>query len=245
MKTNRRDFLKTSGIAVAGIAGGLSLMPETQANTAPDDIQADGPFFLPVLNYKYHELEPYIDTLTMDIHFNKHHQAYVTKLNAAIEKEPSLKGKSLEQLLGNIKNTPEAVRADIRNHGGGHWNHSFFWTIMSPGKPMMPEKLSAAISKEFGSVDAFKEQFEKKATSLFGSGWTWLVKDSNARLSIINTANQDNPLMDIAEQKGKPVLGLDVWEHAYYLRNQNRRADYVKSFWNVVNWQKVSELHES
>lgn len=248
MRTSRRDFLKTGGLLAAGVATGLSLNPgEVLAKTDSETIVplTDGTFTLPALAYAYNALEPHIDARTMEIHHTKHHQTYISKLNTALEREPSLKGKTLEQLLSNIKGTPDAVRSDIRNHGGGHWNHSFFWTIIGPGKTAMSEKLSAAITRDFGSMDAFKEQFEKKSVGVFGSGWGWLVKDAKGKLSILATPNQDNPLMDIAEAAGKPILGVDVWEHAYYLNYQNKRADYLKAFWNVVNWQKVGELYES
>ncbi|MBK7762287.1 MAG: superoxide dismutase [Bacteroidetes bacterium] len=202
-------------------------------------------YTLPSLGYAYNALEPHIDAQTMEIHHTKHHQSYITKLNAAMSKEPSLKAKSLEQLLSSIQSLPESVRNDVRNHGGGHWNHSFFWTIIGPLKKKPSENLSAAIVNDFGSMEAFKEQFLKKSMGIFGSGWCWLIVDAKGKLSISTSPNQDNPIMDIAEINGKPILGIDVWEHAYYLNYQNRRADYLKAFWNIVNWQKVSEEYES
>lgn len=245
MATNRRDFIKTGGLVLTGLVGGATYaspwIPELNATEQTND----GLYTLPALGYAYAALEPSIDARTMEIHHTKHHQAYITKLNAAVDKEPSLKNKTLEQLIGSVKSMPETVRSDIRNHGGGHWNHSFFWTVIGPGKTIPSEKLMAAITRDFGSMEAFKEQFEKKSTGVFGSGWGWLVKDAKGKLSICTTPNQDNPLMDIAEVQARPVLGVDVWEHAYYLNYQNRRPDYLKSFWNVVNWQKVSELYES
>jgi superoxide dismutase, Fe-Mn family len=243
INTSRKDFIKTGGLLAAGILSGLSL--KADAVPASDEQLAEGPYMLPKLPYAYDALSPHIDARTMEIHHTKHHQAYITKLNAALDKEAGLKSKSLEQLLSDIRSLPESVRNDIRNQGGGHWNHSFFWTVMNPKKTNMSEKLSAAIKKDFGSEEAFKEQFEKKAASVFGSGWAWLVKDISGHLSVVSTPNQDNPLMDVSESKGKPLLGVDVWEHAYYLNYQNRRPDYLKAFWQVVNWQKVSELYEN
>jgi Fe-Mn family superoxide dismutase len=193
-------------------------------------------FTLPALPYSYDALEPHIDTLTMQIHHDKHHQAYVDNLNKAIAGTEN-ENKSLEELIAHAGNMPPAVR----NNGGGHWNHSFFWEILSPNGGGKPEgTLAKAIDDEFGSFEAMQEKFNAAGAGRFGSGWAWLgVNDG--KLSICSTPNQDNPLMDIAECKCTPVLGCDVWEHAYYLKYQNRRADYLKAFWNVVNWQKVSE----
>ncbi len=194
------------------------------------------PFTLPALPYDPAALEPHIDAQTMQIHHGKHHQAYVNNLNAAVEKTPELQKQSLEDLIANLGAVPEAVRGAIRNNGGGHWNHSFFWRLMAKGAGGNPAgPVAAAIDAGFGSFAAFKEQFAAAAMGRFGSGWAWLVKDGN-RLAIVSTPNQDNPLMD-----GKSaVLGLDVWEHAYYLKYQNRRADYVAAWWNVVNWDEVA-----
>ena len=196
------------------------------------------PFSLPALPYDAAALEPHIDAQTMTIHHGKHHQAYVNNLNAAIEKAPDLSGKSLDELLANLAAVPEAIRGAVRNNGGGHWNHSVFWTLMAPGGGGEPGgALGAAIATSFGSFATFKEQFAAAAMSRFGSGWAWLVADGS-RLSIVSTPNQDNPLME-----GKrAILGLDVWEHAYYLKYQNRRADYVGAWWNVVNWPEVARL---
>ena len=245
MTTKIRDFIKTGGLVLTGLMTGAAhatgLAPES--NTT-EEVQ-EGMFVLPPLGFAYNALEPNVDARTMEIHHTKHHQTYITKLNAALEKEPSLKTKSLEQLLSSIKTLPESVKSDIRNHGGGHWNHSFFWTVIGPDKNAPSEKLLAAIHKDFGNIESFKDQFERKSVGIFGSGWGWLVKDAKGKLSIISTPNQDNPLMDIAETNAKPILGVDVWEHAYYLNYQNRRPDYLKAFWNIVNWQKVSELYES
>ena len=190
---------------------------------------------LPPLPYAYNALEPHIDETTMRIHHDKHHGTYVTNLNAALEKHPTLQGKSAEDLLRSISTVPEEIRTAVRNNGGGHVNHTMFWEIMAPGGAAQPGgRLLDAITGAFGSVDAFKEQFSKAAMGRFGSGWAWLVQAGD-RLSIESTPNQDSPLMD-----GKwPVFGLDVWEHAYYLKYQNRRADYVGAWWNVLNWTEV------
>jgi Fe-Mn family superoxide dismutase len=197
-------------------------------------------FELPKLSYAYTALEPHIDARTMEIHHTKHHQAYVTNLNNAIAGTDAEK-LSIEEICKNISKYPVAVR----NNGGGHYNHSFFWTLMAPNADGQPAgELAAAIDTAFGSFDEFKKQFAAAATTRFGSGWGWLiVKDG--KLAITSTPNQDNPLMDVAETKGTPVLGLDVWEHAYYLNYQNRRPDYITAFWNVVNWEEVSKLYKN
>jgi Fe-Mn family superoxide dismutase len=196
------------------------------------------PFTLPALPYAPDALEPHIDATTMGIHHGKHHNAYVTNLNAAIEKAPELAGWSLEELNHKINEVPEAVRTAVRNNGGGHWNHSFFWSIMAPNAGGAPQgAIADAINASFGSFDAFKEKFAAAAMGRFGSGWAWLVR-SGSTLTITSTPNQDNPLMDGVAAKDI-LLGLDVWEHAYYLNYQNRRADYIQSFWNVVNWGGV------
>ena len=197
-------------------------------------------FTLPPLPYDFSALEPHIDARTMEIHHGKHHQAYVNNLNAAIEKAPELQGKSLEELLKNVNSAPEAVRTAVRNNGGGHWNHSFFWQIMGPKAGGEPTgALGDAIKSSFGGFDKLKEQFAAAATGRFGSGWAWLVNDGG-KLSITSTPNQDNPLMD-GKSPNSVLLGLDVWEHAYYLKYQNRRPDYITAWWNVVNWGAVSK----
>ncbi|MEY3965134.1 MAG: superoxide dismutase, manganese [Bacteroidota bacterium] len=197
-------------------------------------------FELPKLPYDLTALEPHIDAKTMEIHHGKHHQAYINNLNAAIE-GTDLSGKSIEAIMAEISKHSMAVR----NNGGGHYNHSLFWTILGPNAGGAPTgKLMDAISSAFGSFDAFKDQFAKAGATRFGSGWAWLVVHEG-RLVVTSTPNQDNPLMDVAEVKGTPILGLDVWEHAYYLHYQNRRPDYISAFWNVVNWNKVSELFEA
>ena len=196
-------------------------------------------FTLPPLPYANDALEPHIDARTMEIHHDKHHQAYVNNLNAAIEKAPELAGKSLDDLMRGINSVPESVRAAVRNNGGGHWNHTMFWEIMGGGKGGEPTgKLGDAIKSAFGDFSKFKEQFAAAGTGRFGSGWAWLINDGG-KLSITSTPNQDNPLMD-----GKTaILGLDVWEHAYYLKYQNKRPDYIAAWWNVVNWDAVAKRY--
>jgi len=194
-------------------------------------------FTLPELPYAYTALEPHIDARTMEIHHGKHHAAYVTNLNAAVQ-GTAMEGQSLEALISTISQHPMAVR----NNGGGHWNHSFFWELLAPNNGAEPEgALADAIHAAFGSFNDFKTQFGQAATTRFGSGWAWLNVGADGKLFISSTPNQDNPLMDLAEHKGRPILGLDVWEHAYYLHYQNRRPDYITAFWNVVNWNKVAE----
>ena len=194
-------------------------------------------FTLPALPYAFNALEPHIDAKTMEIHHGKHHNAYVTNLNAAIAGKPE-ESLSIEEINKNISKYPAAVR----NNGGGHYNHSLFWTVIGPNAGGAPSgALADAINAAFGSFDEFKTKFAAAATTRFGSGWAWLIKDDAGKLSITSTPNQDNPLMDVAETKGTPILGLDVWEHAYYLNYQNRRPDYITAFWNVVNWSEVAK----
>jgi Fe-Mn family superoxide dismutase len=197
------------------------------------------PFTLPALPYAFDALEPHVDATTMQIHHGKHHQAYVTNLNAQLEKAPDLAAWSLDDLCTRIAEVPEGVRGPVRNNGGGHWNHSLFWQLLAPGAGGAPDgALGDAITAAFGSFDAFKEQFAAAAMGRFGSGWAWLVRRGTG-LAITSTPNQDNPLMDGAAP-GDVLLGLDVWEHAYYLKYQNRRADYVAAFWHVVHWAEVA-----
>lgn len=192
-------------------------------------------FELPALPYDFNALEPNIDPRTMEIHHGKHHAGYVAKLNTAVE-GTDLEGKSLEELLANA-----SANTAVRNNGGGHWNHSLFWTVMSPNGGGEPNgDLAEAINSEFGSFEDFKKKFSDAAATRFGSGWAWLVV-SDSKLVVTSTPNQDNPLMDVADMKGTPILGLDVWEHAYYLNYQNRRPDYISSWWNVVNWDEVAK----
>ena len=204
---------------------------------------------LPKLPYGYDALEPYIDARTMEIHYTKHHQTYVNKLNEALDKHPEIADKPLAELLTLIDEVPEDIRTAVRNHGGGHMNHSFFWAIMGPatgdGNGMAgnaPDgKIAEAIVAAFGDFAKFKEEFSKVAAGVFGSGWAWLVKNERGKLIIMTTPNQDSPLM----HKQKPVLGLDVWEHAYYLKYQNKRPDYIDAWWNVVDWKAVNKIVES
>jgi Fe-Mn family superoxide dismutase len=195
-------------------------------------------FTLPNLPYAHNALEPHVDALTMEIHHGKHHQAYVNNLNAAIEGTP-MAGKSLEDLMKQHSDVPA-----VRNNGGGHFNHSLFWTVMSPNGGGLPTgDLAADITSSFGSFDAFKEAFAKAAATRFGSGWAWLCVNTDGKLEICSTANQDNPLMPSVGCAGTPILGLDVWEHAYYLKYQNRRPDYVSAFFNVINWTEVASRY--
>ena len=193
-------------------------------------------FTLPALPYALDALEPHIDARTMEIHHGKHHNAYVTNLNNAIA-GTDLEGKTLEELM-----KVAGSNAAVRNNGGGHWNHSLFWQVISPSGGGTPSgELAAAIDAKFGSFDAFKETFNKAAATRFGSGWAWLCVDTKKELCVCSSPNQDNPLMDVSDCPGTPILGLDVWEHAYYLNYQNRRPDYISAFWNVVNWEEVSK----
>ena len=196
-------------------------------------------FTLPELPYAYNALEPHIDARTMEIHHSKHHNAYVTNLNAALA-GTEWEGKSLEELMANMSKLPAAVR----NNGGGHWNHSFFWQIMAPNAGGAPTgAVAAAITAELGGFDKFKEDFAKAGATRFGSGWAWLCVTADKKLCVCSSPNQDNPLMDIAEVKGTPILGVDVWEHAYYLHYQNRRPDYLSAFFNVINWAEVEKRY--
>ncbi len=198
-------------------------------------------FELPKLPYAYNALEPYIDALTMEIHYTRHHAAYTNNLNTAVA-VTDMDKLSIEELMKSVSKYTVAVR----NNGGGFYNHSLFWKLMAPNAGGEPQGMVLdALNRHFGSFDKFKEEFSRAAAGRFGSGWAWLVMDSSGKLTIGSTPNQDNPLMDISELKGKPVLALDVWEHAYYLRYQNRRPDYISAFWNVVNWQEVERLMKS
>jgi Fe-Mn family superoxide dismutase len=201
------------------------------------------PYTLPALPYPHNALEPHIDAKTMEIHHGKHHQAYITNVNTALEGNP-LGDQPVEKLIANLSAVPEDKRAAVRNNGGGHANHSLFWTVMKPnggGKPSGP--LAAAIDADVGGFDAFKDAFSKAGATRFGSGWAWLYLKKDGKLAVGSTANQDSPLMGQATAgiEGTPILGLDVWEHAYYLNYQNRRPDYIAAFWNVINWDEVSK----
>ena len=196
---------------------------------------------LPNLPYSYDALEPHFDARTMEIHYSRHHQAYVDNLNKALP-GTGFENSSIEEILKSVSTLPVA----IRNNGGGHYNHSFFWNLLTPQGGGTPTgELAQAITSTFGSFDAFKQKFTEAATTRFGSGWAWLIVDSSGKLAITSTPNQDNPLMDVAEVKGTPVLGLDVWEHAYYLKYQNKRPDYIAAFWNVVNWEAANKIYSS
>ena len=196
------------------------------------------PHSLPELGYAYDALEPHIDAKTMKIHHSKHHQTYITNLNAALEKYPELFEKSVEDLLINLEDIPESIRVAVRNGGGGHANHSLFWKIISPNKSKNPEeRLASAIDSDFGSFENFQKEFTEKATKQFGSGWGWLCQDKGKKLVCTSTPNQDSPLSSGLT----PLLGIDVWEHAYYLNYQNRRPDYIKAFWEIVNWEEVGK----
>jgi len=199
---------------------------------------------LPKLPYAYDALEPHIDARTMEIHYTKHHQAYITNVNNAIKGKPDLEKKSVEDLIRDLNSVPEDIRPAVRNNGGGHANHSFFWKIMGPNAGGEPKgKLADDIKSTFGGFDQFKEKFGAAGVGRFGSGWAWLVKSNSGKLEIVSTANQDSPLMGktISGAEGTPVVGVDVWEHAYYLNYQNRRPDYIKAWWNVVNWDAVNK----
>ena len=196
-------------------------------------------FELPNLPYEFDALEPHIDKETMEIHHDKHHNTYVTKLNAAIE-GTDLENKSIEEIVANLDSVPSDIQTAVRNNGGGHLNHSLFWQILTPNSEEKGTVVDK-IKEQWGSLDEFKDEFAKKAAGQFGSGWAWLVVDKDGKLEIVTTANQDNPVTE-----GKtPILGLDVWEHAYYLKYQNKRPDYISAFWNLVNWEKVDELYKA
>jgi Fe-Mn family superoxide dismutase len=232
---NRRNFLSSTikGAMIASLPSSLAAKTFFNQSTKENNM----PFTLPDLPYAHDALEPYIDKMTMEIHHGKHHNAYVTNLNKAVE-NTEWADKPIEEILANVSKLPPAVR----NNGGGHYNHTLFWKWMKKGGGGMPSgDLATAINRDFGSFDKFKEQFSNAGITRFGSGWAWLIKQHD-KLVIASTPNQDNPLMDIAETKGVPILGLDVWEHAYYLKYQNRRPDYIAAWWNVVNWDEAAKL---
>jgi superoxide dismutase, Fe-Mn family len=238
----RRQAIKTTACAAA-----VAALPGAIAQAVPPELGLDvslitsahSPFTLPPLPYALDALEPHVDARTMEIHHGKHHAAYVANLNKAVAEVPALELKSLEDLLKDVNALPEKVRAAVRNNGGGHYNHSLFWPMMKPGVGGEPKgELAKAIEKAFGSFSAFKEGFARAALGQFGSGWAWLVRDGDI-LKIEGTPNQDSPI----SQGRQPLLGLDVWEHAYYLKYQNRRADYIAAWWNVVNWDFVADRY--
>lgn len=236
---SKRTFLGYLAAVPVGLAAARYIKGDSfiSSAAAAEPAKASGPFTLPDLPYAKSALEKVIDAQTMTLHHDKHHQAYVDNLNKEVDKDEKLKGKSLEDIIGSVSKYSPATR----NNGGGHWNHSFFWNIMSPGKSEPSAELSAAITESFGSMDDFKKKFEEAGTKQFGSGWVWLIVNKSGKLEVTSTPNQDNPLMDDAKVKGAPVLGNDVWEHAYYLRYFNKRPDYLKAWWNVVNWKQVSD----
>lgn len=248
MENSRRDFIKKSALAFGAIAVSSSIGNVLSANESlekENGLADGGKFILPALPYAYDALEPHIDKLTMEIHHSKHHKAYVDNMNKALE---TLDGKILgtsqtvETIFDNVAKLPMA----LRNNAGGHYNHSLFWSLMKPNGGGEPKgKLADAIKTTFGSFEEFKKQFTDAGMKRFGSGWAWLVKTKEGKLVISSTANQDNPLMNLesVEVKGMPVLALDVWEHAYYLKNQNKRADYITSWWNVVNWETAENIY--
>ena len=238
-------------MALSAAAAVAAAVP-VQAQTAPAPAAPTGPFSLAPLPYAKDALLPHIDALTMDIHHGKHHQAYVNGLNTALKSETALQKKSLEELVGGILFLQEGMQTPVRNHGGGHWNHTFFWDSMgvsdTPGIGGEPvaETLTAALTKAFGSVGEFKKKFGEAATKRFGSGWAWLILKEDGTLAVVSTPNQDNPLMQGIvpnTDRGTPLLGLDVWEHAYYLNYQNKRPDYITAWWNVVNWNAVAKRY--
>jgi Fe-Mn family superoxide dismutase len=232
--TTRRHVLATF-VASAAVAGLRPLSLGAQTASAPA-----GPFTLPALPYAFDALEPHIDAQTMQIHHDRHHAAYVSNLNAAVAKYPDLGKKSVEELVANLDAIPEAVRTAVRNHGGGHSNHTFFWQAMSKGGARAPMgELAKAIDGRFGSLSAFQDQLTRAATGVFGSGWAWLTLDKNKQLAIVQTSNQDTPL----STGQTPLVGIDVWEHAYYLKYQNRRPEYVAAFQNVINWDWASDRY--
>jgi Fe-Mn family superoxide dismutase len=245
---SRRDALKTlgAGVTLAGFAAmtGRAFATATDAAPAAAPAPTAGPAIsawqLPKLGYGFDALQPHIDAQTMEIHYTKHHQAYITNAKKILESHPDLLAKGPTALVRNLDSVPESIRTGIRNNAGGHVNHTFFWTILGPNAGGVPTNtVGEAITKQFGSFDDFKKQFTEAAMKRFGSGWAWLsAKDG--KLQIVSTANQDTPLSD----GGAPLLGLDVWEHAYYLHYQNRRADYVTAFWNVVNWPQVDTYYQ-
>jgi Fe-Mn family superoxide dismutase len=241
----KRDFLKNTFALALGTLVSPAVLARAQDERFLREARAtpiaDGPFSLPPLPYAFDALEPHIDARTMEIHHDAHHKTYVSKLNDAVVGKPQEK-MTLEQLVSSASKQPDA----IRNNAGGHWNHSFFWPLLTKAGGGQPTgALAAAITKDFGSFDKFKEEFGKAAAGRFGSGWAWLSLNKAGKLFISSTPNQDNPLMDVAGiERGTPVLGLDVWEHAYYLKYQNKRPDYVAAFWNVVNWTEANRNFE-
>lgn len=240
MDKSRRSFLKKGSLlTLAGMGTQVLSGSLLKAMSSSESVSLNEPFLLPTLPYSYDALEPFVDTMTMEIHYSKHHKAYVDNLNKAMA-EGKINATLDELLMNASKYSPI-----IRNNAGGHWNHSFFWKLMQPEGGGEPDgEIISSINEAFGSFDVFKSRLEEAGLKRFGSGWAWLIVDANKKLSIGSTPNQDNPLMDLSELKGTPILGIDVWEHAYYLKFQNRRGEYLKSWWNVVNWTEVNKNFE-
>ncbi|MDB6111679.1 MAG: Superoxide dismutase [Pedosphaera sp.] len=254
----RREAIKTATLATAACA---TILPAIAADTAAAPA-ATGPFTLPPLPYAFDALEPHIDARTMEIHHDKHHAAYVANLNKAVAGHPELADKSLEDLLTHLNALPESIRTAVQNQGGGHYNHSLFWQMMKKGGGGEPKgELASAIDKKFKSFSGFKDEFTKAATTRFGSGWAWLVLEPNKELAVVSSANQDSPIMPSPDKnpagqealskrfgmnlpRTSPLLGIDVWEHAYYLKYQNRRPEYITAFWNVIDWDFVSDRYQ-
>jgi Fe-Mn family superoxide dismutase len=235
---NKRSFIKSVVLGGAGLVATNLSSRLKAATTASRKRKWDGEFVLPDLPYAYDALEPYIDAQTMELHHSKHHAAYTKNFNAAV-KEAGLTGKTAREILSEVSRYP----ASIRNNGGGYFNHKLFWKMLAPATGKKPsQELLEALNKQFGSFDAFKDKFSTAAKTVFGSGWAWLILAGD-KLMVTSTPNQDSPIMDIVQEKGTPLLCVDVWEHAYYLKYQNRRADYVDAFWNVVNWDFVSQRY--
>ena len=246
MALNRRNFLillgATTGAATLGtFSFSYAAQPSVQSAVGTKQNQSSDTFQLPPLPYDYNALEPHIDAATMQFHHDRHHAAYVKNLNDAVNKYPDLKSKSVEQLISDLNSIPEDIRTTIRNNGGGHINHTMFWEIMSPNGGGEPTgAIATAIKANFGSFDEFKKQFNDAGSKRFGSGWAWLVRTQDGKLAVTSTPNQDSPLME----GSFPIMGNDVWEHAYYLKYQNKRADYLTAWWNVVNWNEVNKRFE-
>ncbi len=239
-KSSRRNFLSKM-VALVPVAAGLPALAQAAATpaagAAPNATAPSGPFKLAPLPYAYDALEPYIDKQTMTIHHDKHHAAYVANLNKAVAGNADLASRSIEDLITRLSDLPEAIRPAVRNNGGGHLNHSLFWELMTPGGPKTPSgDLAKAIDSTFGSLQNFRKEFNDAGLKRFGSGWVWLVQEKGGKLRVLSTANQDSPI----SEGFQVLLGNDVWEHAYYLKYQNRRADYLEAWWNVLNWDKVS-----
>lgn len=238
MTLKRRHFLYLMGIGASTFALESCAFADPNTSSSKNAQNTSDTIILPPLPYDYDALEPHIDARTMKFHHDKHHGGYVRNLNAALEKHPKLKQKSVEELLGNLNSVPADIRNTIRNNGGGHVNHSMFWKIMKPNGGGEPTgAIASAINENFGSFTEFKDQFNEAGAKRFGSGWAWLVRNKNGKLEVMSTANQDSPF-----SQGKyPIVGNDVWEHAYYLNYQNRRMDYLKAWWNLVNWDEVNQ----